>query len=350
MLSVVSYNLLSNTLAQTDSKFDEAVYAPELLDWTARRTRLLDELAGYNSDVVCLQELDKGDYDGVFGARMVALGYGGKVFKKRNTRFEHGMAIFYKLDRVKVIRDCPIPFPQGKVEGVENPGIMLLLEVGAEEQRVCVATTHIPCNDSQGGLRKVGQVMALLSAARALMEKNWSMPFILTGDFNAHLRDAIIKFIRSGSVDLKRIRENKVRAPDSALSEFKAQTQVMRGVFTPSTSVSKADKPEAEMPSEVMKPSKAEELHNMIKSGKDLMDTVVVHVSRLELPDGLAQLKAGLPAVNLGSDHFALGAKFRIADRVIGLGWPGTPDYIGLEDDGKAMVEVDARDRKRYFL
>ncbi|KAF9981544.1 hypothetical protein BGZ75_007110 [Mortierella antarctica] len=311
---------------------------------------------------------------------MVALGYGGKVFKKRNTRFEHGMAIFYKLDRVKVIRDCPIPFPQGKVEGVENPGIMLLLEVGEEKQRVCVATTHIPCNDSQGGLRKVGQVMAVLSAARALMKKNWSMPFILTGDFNAHLRDAIIKFIRSGSVDLKRIRENKARAPDSALSEFKAQTQAMRGVFTPSTSVSKADKPEAEMPSEVMKPSKAEELHNMIKSGKDLMDTVVVHgmytasvytskpivdfifhgtiiggrqlevVSRLELPDRLAQLKAGLPAANLGSDHFALGVKFRIADRDIGLGWPGTPDYIGLEDDGKAMVEVDATDRKRYFL
>jgi len=51
------------------------------------------------------------------------------------------------------------------------------LMVGEEVQRVCVATTHIPCSDSQQGLKKVGQVMALLAAARALLEKDQSMPF-----------------------------------------------------------------------------------------------------------------------------------------------------------------------------
>ncbi len=73
-------------------------------------------------------------------------------------------------------------------------------------------------------------------------------------------------------------------------------------------------------------------------------------VARLELPDRLALLKGGLPAGHLGSDHFALGAKFRIADGVLGLGWPGTSDYIGLADDGQVVVEVDTTDMKRYFL
>ncbi|KAF9940638.1 hypothetical protein BGZ70_006322, partial [Mortierella alpina] len=44
-LSVVSYNLLSNTLAQADAKFQSAGIDPNLLDWTERRTRLLHEIA-----------------------------------------------------------------------------------------------------------------------------------------------------------------------------------------------------------------------------------------------------------------------------------------------------------------
>ncbi|KAF9943156.1 hypothetical protein BGZ70_006032, partial [Mortierella alpina] len=44
---------------------------------------------------------------------------------------------------------------------------------------------------------------------------------------------------------------------------------------------------------------------------------------------------------HLGSDHFALGAKFRIADRVVGLGWSGTLDYISLEDNEEAVVEKE---------
>ena len=109
--------------------------------------------------------------------------------------------------------------------------------LGEDKQRVCVATTHIPSSDSQGGLRRLGQVMALLAAARALIEDTWTMPFsksrlldispsiaydvlfmwktidslcsllcfslpvitvVLTGDFNVPLNDFLIEYIRSG--------------------------------------------------------------------------------------------------------------------------------------------------------
>ena len=171
-------------------------------------------------------------------------------------------------------------------------------------------------------------------------------------------------------------------------ARFKAQTQALRGVLTPSGSVSKAYKLKAvERPSEVKRLSEAEKLSTMIKAGRDLMDMVVSNpmhtasvygldtnidfifhgsiiggrqlevVSRLELPERLTLLKGGLPAGHLGSDHFALGAKFRIADWVPGARRSGTsnyislPDYIGLPDadDEEEMVEVDVGDKKRYF-
>lgn len=50
----------------------------------------------YDSDVVCVQELDESDYEGDFTTGMVALGYNGKVFKKRNVSVEHGFSMFYK--------------------------------------------------------------------------------------------------------------------------------------------------------------------------------------------------------------------------------------------------------------
>ncbi|KAF9944270.1 Protein angel 2, partial [Mortierella alpina] len=392
-LSVVSYNLLSNTLAQTDPKFRSAGVDRNLLDWTERRTRLLDEIASYNADVVCFQELDQDDYDSDFGTRMVALGYDGKAFRRRNPEYQHGFGIFYKTHRATFVFDIPIPFPQGVVEGVDVPGVMLVLDVkvGRNLQRVCVATTHVPCSDNQGGLKRVGQIMALLSAAANLLKKNHQMVFIMTGDFNVFRCDRLIKYITTGSLDLALVKTPQLKPEPSTLREFKAQTQALRDVLSPSSSVSRADQPAVRMPDEVKTPSEAEEYHDFIKSGMDLAkkNTWVSHpihtasvyslstlvdfifhgsviggrklevVARLELHKSLLQLKTGLPAGHLGSDHFAIGAKFRIADRVVGLGWSGTLDYISLEGDNEVVVqkedyeddgEVDITGMVRYFL
>ncbi|KAF9277099.1 hypothetical protein BGZ68_009528, partial [Mortierella alpina] len=332
----------------------------------------------YDADIVCAQELDEGDYNGIFGDEMADLGYK-KVFRKRNTEVEHGFAIFY---RARLIRDCHIPFPQGVVEGVDSPGVMVVLEMalGKKLQRVCVATTHIPCKDCQGGLRRVGQVMALLSAAADLLKKNSEMVFIFTGDFNVIRNDMLAKYVVSGSLNLEKMWRKSKKTPSSTVNGFKCQTQALRGVLTPSSSVSEADKPKAVKPSEVKKPSEADKLRLMIKSGRDLMHTTVSHpiytasvyglntivdfifhgaivggrrlevASRLELPERLALLKTGLPAGHLGSDHFALGAKFRVTDKVVGLGWSGTSDYIRLPADGQPSVEVNVKNKKRYFL
>lgn len=47
--------------------------------------------------------------------------------------------------------------------------------IGDEMRRVCVATTHIVCNDIKG-FKKLGQIMAMISAAKVVMRRDPSIP------------------------------------------------------------------------------------------------------------------------------------------------------------------------------
>ncbi|KAF9937507.1 hypothetical protein BGZ70_006671, partial [Mortierella alpina] len=76
------------------------------------------------------------------------------------------------------------------------------------------------------------------------------MVFILTGDFNLDRSDRLIKYITSGSLDLALIKTRQLKPAPSTLREFKAQTQALRDVLSPSSSVSKADNRPARMPDE----------------------------------------------------------------------------------------------------
>lgn len=62
-LRVVSYNILADVYAQTElSKTVLYPYcAPYALELDYRQNLIKKELAGYHADVVCLQEVDKGD-------------------------------------------------------------------------------------------------------------------------------------------------------------------------------------------------------------------------------------------------------------------------------------------------
>lgn len=61
---VVSYNILADIYAQTDlSKTVLYPYcAPYALQLDYRQNLIKKELAGYNSDIICLQEVDKGNH------------------------------------------------------------------------------------------------------------------------------------------------------------------------------------------------------------------------------------------------------------------------------------------------
>ncbi|KAF9946432.1 Protein angel 2, partial [Mortierella alpina] len=128
-LRVVTYNLLSNKLAQKDPKFQRDVHVPDPTVWAQRRALLLDEIQTIKADVVCVQELDEPEHEGDFGVAIRKQGYQ-STFKKRTSNVLHGFAIVHRSGRTTLVRECPIPCPQRKtIRGMEDAGAMLVLDV-----------------------------------------------------------------------------------------------------------------------------------------------------------------------------------------------------------------------------
>lgn len=100
---VVTYNILADIYSQTElSKTVLYPYcAPYALELDYRQNLIKKELSGYNADIVCLQEVDKG----VFGDSLVpaldAFGMDG-VFKVKERQHE-GLATFYRRTKFKLL-------------------------------------------------------------------------------------------------------------------------------------------------------------------------------------------------------------------------------------------------------
>ncbi|KAF9284452.1 hypothetical protein BGZ68_004682 [Mortierella alpina] len=106
------------------------------------------------------------------------------------------------------------------------------------------------------------------------------------GDFNTLPASELCKFMRQVSALEPRVTTAPWWYQDDVVRESKTETWTVRELVDPSTFA-----------------SKAKELRALL-------------VSRLELPESLPQLKYELPAAHVGSDHFALGAKFCFSNEV----------------------------------
>ncbi|CAO3564153.1 unnamed protein product [Mortierella alpina] len=323
-------------------------------------TRLLNEITSYNVDALCFQERDDTDYNGAFSDTMTARGYAG-VDSKRMSTLNHGFGVYYNTSRLTLVRECPISALEGEFgPEVETPGAMVVLDLkdGCKVRRLCVVSTHIVCCATKG-FAKLQQIMALLAAIQGQLRIVPDMAFVMAGDFNALADGLLMDYVLSGSADLGVMAEEAFSRETLAEAEpadqshleraaaFKLQTRGLRDVSIPSTFA-----------------SLREEIRATVTLSKEQRDLAVAHplrmfsaynfswaativdflfhgravggprleiVARLALPERLARLKGGLPAGHLGSDHFALGAKYRFNDERLWVDLPGAvPDYERL--------------------
>ncbi|CAL7939661.1 unnamed protein product [Xylocopa violacea] len=96
---ITSYNILANVYSETSLSKDTLYpYCPHYaLSMDYRKLLILKELLGYNSDVICLQEVDGKVYDNDLQMSLNALNYD-SVFNYKNEMHE-GLAIFYNRER-----------------------------------------------------------------------------------------------------------------------------------------------------------------------------------------------------------------------------------------------------------
>ncbi|KAF3427276.1 hypothetical protein E2986_10388 [Frieseomelitta varia] len=96
---VTSYNILANIYSETaTSKETLYPYCPHYaLSMDYRKLLILKELIGYNSDIICLQEVDASVYANDLQLSLTTLNYG-SIYNLKNDMRE-GLAIFYNQDR-----------------------------------------------------------------------------------------------------------------------------------------------------------------------------------------------------------------------------------------------------------
>lgn len=105
---VVSYNILADIYAQTDlSKTVLYPYcAPYALEMDYRQNLIKKELSGYNADIICLQEVDKGAFADSLCPALDAFGLDG-VFRIKERQHE-GLATFFRRSKFKPLGQCDV--------------------------------------------------------------------------------------------------------------------------------------------------------------------------------------------------------------------------------------------------
>ena len=154
-MRVCTYNVLADQyLKMGDMHF----YCPQhARDFSYRSQLLLAEMLGYNVDIFCLQEVDKGHFARFFEPQLKSRGFSGLLTLKM--KVNEGCAIFWRDDRLKLVKQhdyllrdeivkmklwdklCNLPEFESAMR--TRTTIMQALEMEFEGRPLLVANTHL---------------------------------------------------------------------------------------------------------------------------------------------------------------------------------------------------------------
>ncbi|XP_067243811.1 2',5'-phosphodiesterase 12 [Chanodichthys erythropterus] len=222
-LRVVSYNILADIYAQTDlSKTVLYPYcAPYALEMDYRQNLIKKELSGYNADIICLQEVDKGAFLDSLSPALDAFGLEG-VFKIKERQYE-GLATYFRRSKLKLLEQYDVMLSEAltadplhrelleKVstnpslkEKIENRSTTLqvtILQSLCDPSRIlCVGNTHLYWHPKGGNIRLVQIAVALKHLKQVVTEKHPGARLLFAGDFNSTPSSGLFQLVCQGSV------------------------------------------------------------------------------------------------------------------------------------------------------
>lgn len=204
--TIMTYNILAQSLIRREL----FPGSEEAIRWSHRSRTLLRELAHYNADVVCLQEVDVKQLDKWWVPRMRDRGYEGRFYRGPRTKV-HGVAIFWKVsmfeceeavecnldDSINVDVDLELKEPRTRTR---NAAIIVALRFkgadhdGLGRKGLVVGTTHLFWHQF-GTFERVRQLYVIMNKYNTLLQRlnsrgssadnfdQW-LP-LFTGDFNS---------------------------------------------------------------------------------------------------------------------------------------------------------------------
>ncbi|TIA90689.1 hypothetical protein E3P99_01439 [Wallemia hederae] len=193
----------------------------DCLKLKSRLPRLQEEVTAYNSDIICLQEVDQldalkeslkhYDYTTCFGTQ-----------NDNSTQKKHGLVIFYHRD-FELIASREISYDEHPKwplsRKTNNVGLVTVLRTSLHTG-VIVATTHLFWHPAFV-YERTRQIWVLIEQCQQLRkELDVDYPIILTGDFNSEPHELVYQALVGGSIDDKeRQRVNTSRVLHSSVTE-----------------------------------------------------------------------------------------------------------------------------------
>ncbi|KAG1056675.1 hypothetical protein G6F46_003836 [Rhizopus delemar] len=227
--SVLCYNILCQKYATSQAYG----YTPSwALNWDYRKELILTEIANYNADIVCLQEVEMALYEDHFREHFINIGYDSVFFPKtraktmteKERRGVDGCATFYRTSRFGLVKYEFIEYNQkalqrpdfksadiyNRVMNKDNIAVFTMLEDKITHQRVCVANTHIHWDPLFADVKLVqmGVMMEELErfASKHMNEGKitydvpFKMPTVVCGDFNSAPDSGVYEFLSKGLI------------------------------------------------------------------------------------------------------------------------------------------------------
>ena len=238
--SVLSYNILCEKYKHRH----KCIHIPRLGHWLRdyRKNLIMQELFQREADIMCLQEVEPGQYEEFFSENLIGPEkYDGAFFPKSRAKTMNewerrgvdGCAIVFKTSKFKLLDKMLIEFSQlalnrpefkksedvyNRVMPKDNIAVVALLEsVQAPYQRLLVANAHIHWDPNFCDVKMVQAALLMDEVTKLASEygsSKWqthsqgkmhnnqrSLPVLFCGDFNSTLKSGVVEYILNGHVD-----------------------------------------------------------------------------------------------------------------------------------------------------
>lgn len=223
-ISVVSFNILSERYS-TPQRYG---YVPSwALEWKYRRELILQELASYSADIICLQEMEGAAYEEFFYPQMKErFGYESvfvqksrcKTMNDKERRTVDGCATFYRPNRFRLEESTLLEFSQLAAHSPEitqsekiyqrlalKDNICLVTRfldlASIEPRQLLVANVHIHWNPDYPDVKLMQAILLVEEVTRLAKACGRVQPHVLLmGDFNSTPDSGVYTFLGQGTI------------------------------------------------------------------------------------------------------------------------------------------------------
>eukprot|EP00033_Pygsuia_biforma_P003354 GCRY01003675.1.p1 GENE.GCRY01003675.1~~GCRY01003675.1.p1 ORF type:complete len:606 (+),score=138.05 GCRY01003675.1:229-2046(+) len=222
---LMNYNILAEVYATTQLY----PHCPEwALAWGQRKRRLLKEMVASQADIICLQEVQLGEFDEYFKVELGKAGYvgcfglkgRGRTMVTSDSLRVDGSAIFVKQDTFHIVEENVLDFMNmtmnqpdfirsldgfNRAVQKDNTAIICVLEKLSSNQRIVIANTHLHWNPEYADV-KLWQAVLLIDYLSSHIKTGgrWEgLPLVLCGDFNSTPGSPVYQLLTQGYVSPK---------------------------------------------------------------------------------------------------------------------------------------------------